>query len=87
MARYTPGLITGPKKVLVRLIYRGISTAAITAVGASVPYFSLFGGLIGSVSYWPLQVRVWLMAVIVVYQYNIHEDLVLKSLLSPYEFR
>ena len=57
MARYTPSLITGPKKLLVRFIYRGISTAVITAVGASVPYFSLFGGLIGSVSYWPLQVR------------------------------
>ena len=56
MAWYTPGLITGPKKVLVRLVYRGIGTAAITAVGASVPYFSLFSGLIGSVCYWPFQV-------------------------------
>ena len=57
MARYTPNLITGPKKILARFMYRGISTAVITEIGVtSIPYFSLFGGLIGSVTYWPCQV-------------------------------
>ena len=53
---YAPHLLEGKKLLLFRFVYRGISTAIITAVGASVPFFSLFGGLIGSVSYWPLQV-------------------------------
>ena len=56
IARLAPSLLGPRNLLLVRLVYRGLSTAAITAIGASVPYFSLFGGLIGSVSYWPLQV-------------------------------
>ena len=37
-----------------RLVYRSLNTVVITIIAASVPYFSLFGGLIGALSFWPL---------------------------------
>jgi hypothetical protein len=55
---WAPKLLeTGSATLLTtRLVYRSINTVIITIIAATVPYFSLFGGLIGALSFWPLAV-------------------------------
>ena len=53
---YAPHLVAEGSGALftTRLVYRSLNTVVITIIAASVPYFSLFGGLIGALSFWPL---------------------------------
>jgi hypothetical protein len=59
LRQVSPGLArSGTPRLLSRLCYRTANTVAIAVVAFAVPHFSLFIGLIGALSYWPLQVKV-----------------------------
>jgi len=53
---YKPQLIESGSMLLftIRVLYRTLNTVIITIVAWKLPYFSLIGGLIGALSFWPL---------------------------------
>ena len=59
MGHYYPHLIPKDKTSLLmsRLGYRTVNTVVVSIVAASVPHFSLFAGLIGALTFWPLSGR------------------------------
>ena len=54
-----PHLIPEDKTSLLifRMGYRTVNTVVVSIVAASVPHFSLFAGLIGALTFWPLSGR------------------------------
>ncbi len=55
-ARVLGGDANKATKLVGRLAYRSVITVGVTAIAASVPHFSLFGGLVGALTFWPLSV-------------------------------
>ena len=43
--------------LIFRMGYRTVNTVVVSIVAASVPHFSLFAGLIGALTFWPLSGR------------------------------